>query len=150
MEIMSRDKNIMGQKLKLEGWSRAQTEDKHTWGGLSQQVPYQWGGLGLTERSQLSVPQGLEMETQAPSTGHSSRTKLMGEAAELPPSKELGNEVTGGLRDRRWVSFLTVQAPRKPLRSWEEGHFIHTLQDECDQISLNPAMREFRIQFILI
>ena len=33
MEIMSREKNTMGQKLKLEGWSRAQTEDKHTWGG---------------------------------------------------------------------------------------------------------------------
>ena len=96
------------------------------------------------------VPQRLEIETQSPDTGHSSRTKLMREAAELPPSKELGNEVPGGLRDWRWVSFLIVQAPRKFLRSWEEGRFIHTPQDECDQISLNPAMLEFRIQFILI
>ena len=59
MEILSREKKTMGQKLKLRGWSRTQTEDKYTSGGLSQQVPYQWGELGLTERSQLSVcPRG--------------------------------------------------------------------------------------------
>ena len=59
MEILSRKKKNNGEKLKLRGWSRAQTEDKYTSGGLSQQVPYQWGELGFTERSQLSVyPRG--------------------------------------------------------------------------------------------